>query len=358
MNARALPWLLILAALGLLLWALPRSNVMERLSPGPAVTLSSNEIFRTQRPTTFRIERRGGVLGEQTLGIGTGFFIDPDGTALTAYHVVEGGQSFQALTPGGRRYPLQVVGFDAQSDLAVLKVKARGPVQATRIAHRTPRVGERVLAIGNSNGEFLQRRSGRLLRLDVEAIRADFPAGTLELDAPLAPGDSGGPIFDAAGEVIGVVSYIRLQNEELTSYAIPVRADAQLLADLRAGEKRDVPIIGFTTFSSGGLPPEGYRELGLQADYGVIVGEVTPGGPAERAGLRSARSAGNGVLGTPLEADVITAVDGHRTRDYDELVQVVRQKRIGQQVTLTVQRGSQTLKIRLRLGARADVVGR
>ncbi|MFC6591822.1 S1C family serine protease [Deinococcus lacus] len=179
-------------------------------------------------------------------GLGTGFFIEADGQVLTAYHVVSEGRFFQVQTLAGRRYPARLVAFDAAADTALLQVDSKEIFPTLPISPKKPRPGQPVLAIGNSGGDFLQPRQGRLLRLDAAAGRADFPQGTLEMDAPLAPGDSGGPILNRQGQVIGVVSYVRVgdSGETETSYAIPLVEGSDLLAALKAGEQRDHPVVG------------------------------------------------------------------------------------------------------------------
>lgn len=360
------------------------------------------EIFERSRPATLQVEIRPEALALSTApqGIGTGFFISPDGLVLTAYHVVDptsglpGPDVLGALGPDGTRYSLELVGFDAYLDLAVLQadVGSRTEVPYLPLADRALEVGSRVVAIGNSRGEFLQGRVGEVRRLGVRAARADFADGTSELTASLAPGDSGGPVLNDEGEVVGVVSYIalsagipdmdeldgivpdserlpllRLPQMQMTrtfaSYAVPVSLQSEVLAGLREGVQRDVPVIGFTL----GLPSVGQSynprtmpdaELGPRP--GVVVRSVAPGGPADLAGLRDATEeqiySNAGVLEAirPV-ADVVVAVDGERTPTYDALVGVLRRKEIGQTVEVSVQRGDEVLVLPLELGGRRAV---
>ncbi|MBB6098291.1 S1-C subfamily serine protease [Deinobacterium chartae] len=318
-------------------------------------------LFRKAQPATFRLEHRSITDSNTPDGIGTGFFITKDGLALTAYHVVEGARVLSARTLSGERYPVEVVGFDAQADLAVVQVKASRNVPFLPLAASTPKVGQLALAIGNSRGQLLQPKQGRLLRLEVAADRADFPSGTLELDAPLAPGDSGGPILSESGEVIGVVSYIRLDDRErLRSYAIPVGSQNALLQELRAGTKRDVPALGITAsnvLANIRFLPEAFPKLGLGPKPGAIFDGLAPNGPAARAGLRPVVPISEGDEDTPpqLRGDVITALNGKTVRSFEELVARVREHKVGETVKLTVQRGNQTVEISVQLEARAQV---
>ena len=351
---RRSPWLPVLILLALGVYALPKGQPVlptpdAAQLPTPHVTAPTplpgdvQRLFDKSRPASVRVEQRDRQ--GNLLAIGSGFFINAQGQFLTAYHVVEGGHIFSVKTVSGRSFFADMVGFDNAADLALLKIRSRGQVPYLPLAERAPLVGERVLAVGNSHDQFLQPRRGRLLRLNASAERADFPEGTLEMNAPLAPGDSGGPILDPSGQAIGVVSYIRVDDNDqtLTSYAVPVSAASAVLRDLRAGVKRDVPALGVTdsahSFSYG--------------QDGVAVGTVTPGSPAARAGLRGERPQGSGEK-VRFESDVILKVDGAPVSDFNDLIFQVRRKHIGETVTLTVRRGEQTLRVPVKLAAKGS----
>lgn len=366
---RRSPWLPLLLLVGLGLYLAPRQgttpldfhfdfNPLPQAQPSKNLPADAAALFKKARPATVRVEQSQNAYGAPD-AIGTGFFIDKTGTLLTAYHVIDGARFLNVTTAQNRRYRAEVVGFDAARDVAVLRARVRGDVPFLPLVGRPPRVGEKVLAIGNSGGEFLQPRRGRLLRLNADTARVDFPQGTLEMSAPLAPGDSGGPILDGNGDAIGVVSYIRLAGDSfgslsgagggrtLASYAVPVSSVDETVAAIRKGEKRDVPALGITG------DPAGHTIAG--ASSGAVVFEVVPGSPAARAGLRGAQQFQNADGTSGLRADVIVAVDGKSTADFDELLFQIRQKSIGQKVTLTVQRGNQRLKLPVTLGGKASI---
>ena len=316
-------------------------------------------LFVKTRPATFKLEIPGA-------GYGTGFFISADGYALTAYHVVENTTKLDALTTKNETLPLEVIGFDAAQDIALVKATSKTPLPFVKVALESPIAGQNVLAIGNSGGDFLQSRVGKLLKLDVTADRADFPSGTFEMSAPLAPGDSGGPIFNVAGEVIGVTSYIKLADgnldfaaytpENFLSYAVSLPNRKALLTELRAGVKHDVPVLGIKSAFPDDLPDDVFATLGLGSTPGAVVETVRVGGPAAKAGLKPLKVIpGENGKDPRVEADVITAVDGLPVHGFVQLLERVRQKRIGDKVTLTVQRGTETVKIMLELGAKAEV---
>ena len=379
----------LLFTVGLVALSVQRSEPQPQLVQRglPEVVAPQGEflsLFEETRPASLQIEvRSGNVFSSVVQGVGTGFFISPDGLVLTAYHVVDPtnirdsrSRAVIGVGPDEARYPLELVGFDAYLDLALLQADVSAEVPYLPLAGMSTTIGSQVLAIGNSRGDFLEGRTGEVTRLDVAPLRSDFADTAIELTAPLAPGDSGGPVINLNGEAIGVVSYIALtgapqsgflepfaaQTGRFSSFAIPVSAESDVIASLRAGERRDIPVIGFEV----GAPryglgreynPRRSRRFDLGPRSGIIVNTVIPGGPADEAGLRSleaepiANDAGQ-VIDFDLQVDVITAVDGQRTRDFYELLGILRDKGVGAEVTVTVQRGDETVDLELELAPR------
>lgn len=337
----------------------------EKISAQEQTALDA--LYTRLRPATLRIEdcpTPGVAAGScaEPDGVGTAFLISADGLALTAYHVVEGASNLVAVTADRKRYPLNVVGFDAQNDVALLRVQVPAGTPFFPLAGAAPSVRDPALVIGNGDGRFLRSKTGRLLALDTAAEQADFPSGTLKLTAELIPGDSGGPVINARGEVVGVVSYISVQgsSRRITSYAVPVTSGSALLADLRRGVQRDVPVIGVS------LPPalaelseDEFREvnrqlrLGLGTTAGAFFTTVAPGSPAAQAGLKATRIASNGGAGTP--GDVVTAVNGKRIFNFSDFQFAVRAFRPGDTVTLTVVREGAQRTVKLVLVGRQEV---
>ena len=339
-----------------------------------------NKVFQSSRTAALRIEDCPPVAEDAACkepnGIGSGVLISADGNVLTAYHVVFGASRLEAVTFDKKRFPITVVGFDEPHDLALLKINISG-ASFVPLAPQTPKVGQAALAIGNAGGKFLQPKTGKLLALDADAGRADFPPGTLQLDAPLAPGDSGGPILNAAGQLIGITSYIRIGGDavsgvatdknkatpQVSSYAVPVTAGSDLLAQLRAGAKREAPILGISTADSltEGLTPEFFRALGLGNTVGYVFTQLVKGGPADVAGLRPLTATKFDAQGVPTHAtgDVITQVDSKRVTNYLEFLAAIRSHQVGDQVTLTVYRdgGAKPLSIPVTLAPRTVSLG-
>ena len=363
--------------------------------PPPVVEATGRleEVYQGARPATLRLEARiQGWRDYSVLGVGTGFFVSEEGLLLTAYHVVEAQRSqwlgsrriyYVGVSPGGEEYRLELVGFDAYLDLALLQAEVDGPVPYIPFAMGPTRPGGEIVAIGNSRGEFLEDRSGRVTRLGVGSPSARLADGVIELTASLIQGDSGGPVLNIDGEVVGVVSYISFNPQSMSSegpelilpflrgltlpqgfasYAVPVFEGSETVAALLAGESRDIPVIGFS-WANFDYDPATNSSLDLGRRPGTVIGVVAAAGPAARAGLRSLesrpvvvnREGGSVRTSVVSAADVIVAVDGEPTPTFNSLVEVLRRKEVGQLVELTVQRGPETFKVDLVLGARRQV---
>lgn len=340
------------------------------------------DAFETARAATVRIEGRCGTGRGITTGVGSGFFVSPEGLLLTAYHVIDTSNSscnvrFVAINADEEEFGLSLVGFDAYMDVAALQADVDRLVPALQLSNSVPNPGSEVVAIGNSRGDFLAPRAGRVTRVGVRAGRADFASGTIELTNSLAPGDSGGPIINSRGQAVAVVSYISFNPSAMSSqgwvppylrgivlpsafasYAVPVINDSDLVSGIMAGDMRDVPVIGFSWQQGFDYDPRS-SQVYLGARPGTIVYQVAADGPAAQAGLRSfsqTRVMGtDGTVAIETTADVIVAIDGEATPSFSELLAVVREKSIGQTVALTVQRGSATFEIELTLGAKRAV---
>ncbi|WP_216321040.1 S1C family serine protease [Deinococcus aestuarii] len=340
-----------------------RAATPAPLSQAERVTL--DDLYRKLRPATLRIEDCPPTNCREPNGVGTAFLIG-DGYALTAYHVVFASKTLSAQTLDKKRYAVQVVGYDDQSDLALIRVNVPAGTPSMPLAATGPRVGDTALAIGNGGGDFLVQKTGRLTGLDSDAGRADFPPGTLELNAQLVPGDSGGPIINAQGEVMGVVSYISVgpgaRAGRITAYAVPVTRTSAKLAALRRGEKLDAPVIGIALNPqldfAFALPADRFSEfnrvfdLGLGDTPGAFFTNVVPGSPAARAGLQPLTL---NEQGKRVSGDLVTAVNGQAIANFSDFQYAVRRYRPGETVTLTVLRGGKRIEVRLTLAARPQI---
>ncbi len=322
--------LLLPLGFSLLLFFRPRSA--HPPLPVQAPPASLEEVYLRAHPAAVALEGEGG-------GRGSGFFyraLGRGGLVLTAFHVVEG-EVLQVRTARGVRGPATLLGYLEPLDLALLKTEVEPPRVLELELDRPLRPKEGVLAIGNSRGEFLAPRFGRLVRTGV-VVSPLLPSGVLETTLPLAPGDSGGPVLDAYGKVVAVAVAIGLTEEGFRSYATPLVGRREEVGRLENGARIRWPYLGLSGPRS--LTPELAREWGLPPG-GVVVGRVVPGGAAHKAGLRGLEAGG--------VPDVILEVDGLPVNTFEDLLQAVRRKRVGEEVTLKVRRGEEVFHVRVRL---------
>ncbi|TBH20049.1 S1C family serine protease [Thermus thermamylovorans] len=322
--------ILLLVPLVLALYALlAQGPPLIWAEPVQAPPSGLQEVYNRAHPAALRVEGPEG-------GRGTGFFYAP-GLVLTAYHVVAEGEGYTLLLANRARARAEVLGFHEPLDLAILRTEAAAPATLPLETARPLRVGEPLLHIGNGRGQFIAPRFGRVTRL--EASPSPFlPQGLVETSLPLAPGDSGGPVLDAQGRVVGVAVAIGQTEEGFRSFFTPLLGRAAVLAGLERGERTYWPYLGLR--GPRALTPDLARELGLPPG-GVAVGEVVPGGAAHRAGLRGFEAGG--------VPDVILEVDGTPVNTFEELLAEVRRRQVGDRVLLTVRRGAEVFRVGVEL---------
>jgi S1-C subfamily serine protease len=301
------------------------------------------------------------------LGQGSGFVYDTEGHIVTNNHVVEGAESVNVTFNDGLQLTAEIVGTDPDSDLAVLRVEAEpGYLRPIPIANSSDlRVGESAIAIGNPFGF-----AGTMTIGIVSALGRTVPdqAGVpgqprfslpnlIQTDTAINPGNSGGPLLDVEGRVIGVNTLIYSSTQGSNSgvgFAIPANKVSTVVPALIADGVYQTPYLGIQTQGEGGMTPELAELLDLEnVTFGLLVVEVTPGGPADEGGLR-----GNNreidVEGQPIATggDVIIAIDGQEARDFDDLINYLDTKAVGDVVTLTVIRDGEQVDVPVTLGAR------
>lgn len=306
----------------------PNFSLPERLSP------SQQQLFAAVRPATVRIS--GINPSKRQGGEGSGFFINGEGEILTAHHVVNDSKLLIITTLDKKNYPARLLAYDAASDIALLKIDAKNKTYL-QLAEKLPRINEQILAIGNSGGDFLQPRQGKLLRLAVNSGRADFPQGALEMNAPLNLGDSGGPIIDQRGKAVGVVSYVRQDQTGITrrSYAIPVFQGSQLVKSLKQGQKNDIGVLGVELDT-------------YHPSKGGLIAKVIKGSPAAKAGLRGHSE---GQLG-----DVITHIAGQRTTNVNEVIEQLRRHKVGDELQIKILRSGKSRQLNIKLVANSRLI--
>jgi len=284
-------------------------------------------------------------------GQGSGFVIDGDGHILTNYHVVERARQVEVATHDKKKYKADIVGVDPQHDLAVIQIPAHSIPPAVLGDSKGLVVGQKVFAIGNPFG-----LSGTMTRGIISSIRSvrgqrGFIDEAIQTDAAINPGNSGGPLLNSRGEVIGINSMILTGGAEQSAgigFAIPINTAKAVLNDLVTLGRVRRPFLGVSTLPIG---PDLADQLGLAADSGLLVIQVTPGSAADRAGLRAGTE--RAYLGnTPIMigGDLIVAVDGQEVQDQQDLSHAMQNHRAGDTVAVTIYRGKKRMDFKVTLG--------
>jgi len=286
-------------------------------------------------------------------GQGSGFVLDKAGHVLTNYHVVEGAnRGIKVMLSNKRNYDAKVVGTDSVHDLALLQIDAPNLEPVTLADSSGLSVGQKVYAIGNPFG-----LSGTMTRGIISSIRSIRGSGgapiedAIQTDAAINPGNSGGPLLNSRGEVIGINTMIASNGADQSSgigFAIPINTAKAVLADLTRYGRVKRPSMGIVSYSIG---PDLAQQMGLAADYGVLVEKVVPGGAAERAGIRGGNQQAY-VGNTPimLGGDLIVAIDGQEVTDPQDINAMMDKHQAGDTISITLYRGRKQITLKLILG--------
>jgi S1-C subfamily serine protease len=286
-------------------------------------------------------------------GGGSGSVIDTRGHILTNFHVVDGAREIEVVLFDGKSYEGRLVGKDESGDVAVIKIDAPTesllPVAFGDSTHL--RVGQRVFAIGNPFG--LERT---LTTGIISSLNRSLPArnhrtirSIIQIDAAINPGNSGGPLLDSHGRLIGMNTAIASPTGQSAGvgFAIPIANIARIVPQLIERGKVIRPDVGITRV--------------LQTEHGLLIATMTPGGPAEQAGLRGFRIVKQRRKQGPFSydtqtidrnaADLIVAVDGEKIVKASDFLSLVEAKQPGDEVMLTVIRGGREMNVPVRLAA-------
>lgn len=266
---------------------------------------------------------------------GSGFFVTSDGFIVTNNHVVEKGAKVEVITDDGRTLAAKVVGVDPKTDLALLKTEEKGPFPSVPFAKAMPRIGDWVIAVGNPFG-----LGGTVTAGIVSARGRDIGAGPyddfLQIDAPVNRGNSGGPTFNLAGEVVGVNTAIASPSGGSVgiAFAIPSETAGKVIAEIQdhGSVKR-----GFLGVQIQPVTTDIAEGIGLDKAQGALVARVEEGSPGGKAGLKS--------------GDAITALNGKPVKDARDLSRAVAMLDPGATVDLSVYRQGKTDKVQVKLGS-------
>jgi len=290
-------------------------------------------------------------------GQGSGFVIDKEGHILTNYHVIADARQVEVTLHDRKKYKATIVGTDKSHDLAIVQIKAPNLQPMTLGDSTNLQVGQKVYAIGNPFG-----LNGTLTRGIVSSIRqVQEPDGlvideAIQTDAAINPGNSGGPLLNWHGEVIGINTMIASSVGQSAGigFAIPINTAKAVVNDLVTLGRVRRPALGVRTIP---IDPEIAEELGLAADYGLLIVQAVPGGSADRAGLRGGSE--RAYLGnTPIMVggDLIVAIGGEKIESQQALAQVMNRHRAGDTIKVTIYRGKKKQEVAVELGEARDQV--
>jgi S1-C subfamily serine protease len=287
---------------------------------------------------------------------GSGFVIDKAGHIVTNYHVVEGATDVQVSFSENERIPAKVVGIDPSTDIALLEVdeQARALTPLPLGDSDLVRVGDAVVAIGNPFGLERTITAGIVsaLQREITAPNGFAIDKVIQTDAPINPGNSGGPLLDARGGVIGVNSQIAPApgggGNVGIGFAVPINTVKEVVSQIIETGKVEHAYLGIQMVTLNETLKENFR---MPAESGVLIVEVVPGSPADKAGLEGGDTQvtldGQTYM---LGGDVVTTVDGTPVDSADDVRAAVRAKKPGESIILEIHRENATKTITVELG--------
>ncbi|MHB8731946.1 MAG: S1C family serine protease [bacterium] len=322
----------------------PAAQAPALSTPSGGLTPDENvyiNVTKRVRPSVVNIDTEAqvqtmfGVFPQQ--GAGSGVIVRPDGYILTNNHVVQGAQTIKVTLLSGKVLPGKVVGTDPIADLAVIKVSSPDPLPAAQLgSSRDLQVGQLAIAIGNPFGLGSTVTTGVISALNRNIQLPNLIVENLiQTSALINPGNSGGALVDSAGQVVGINTAI-IPNAQGIGFAIPsdlARTEMQQLIALGHIVRPWVGIV-----YGGDVDPQVAQGYNLSARHGVLVQSVEPGSPAAKAGI--------------VPRDIVTAVGSDQVDTWSDFVRDVVNRKIGETVTLTVVRGTDTRKIPVVLAER------
>jgi S1-C subfamily serine protease len=346
--------------------AAPSSPAPASFQPG--ARMSINAIYRASAPgvvhieTTSRVQQPSDFFGNPFGGtqtqraLGSGFVIDKAGHVITNYHVVQGATTIQVSFSNNERFKARIVGSDPSTDIAVLQVhvKSRALKSLPLGNSDSVRVGDQVIAIGNPFGLDRSVTAGIVSAVQrrIESPNQLSISHVIQTDAALNHGNSGGPLLNAEGQVIGVNAQIetggQTQGNVGIGFAIPINTVRDVAAELIKHGKVEHPFLGIEGKT---LQPNIARLFHLPVTSGVLVASVRSGSGAAKAGLKAATNQVT-VEGEswPAGGDVIVKVDGQPVPTVEILVDRIATKKPGDKVDLEVVRGTSRVQLNVKLG--------
>jgi S1-C subfamily serine protease len=289
-------------------------------------------------------------------GAGSGFVIDPRGYILTNYHVVSGAQSIEVVLGDRTRASAKFIGADQRNDVALIKIDPKGKqlVSLPLGDSASLQVGQKVLAIGDPFGFQSTLTTGVVSALGrtVQTSNTTFIDDAIQTDASINRGNSGGPLIDTHGDVIGINSAIYTPSGTTAGigFAIPINTAKLIANDLMTEGKVRRAYLGVRTIQVAGWLSEA---LDLPVQEGLLVEQTTQGSPAAAAGIHGGdKVAQAGMRRIMIGGDVIVGIEGQKVSNQFDIDYILNRKRPGDTVTVTIYRGAKKLDIPVKLGER------
>lgn len=284
-------------------------------------------------------------------GAGSGFVLDKEGHILTNYHVIQDARDIQVTFGDESTVPAKLVGVDPRNDIAVIKVEPSEVLQPVELGDSsTLQVGQRAIAIGNPFGEFSRSLTTGVvsaLNRTIEGPEGLTISGMIQTDAAINKGNSGGPLLDSAGRVIGINSAIFSPSGTSSGvgFAVPVDTVKRVLPDLLELGRYRHPWLGIRGAYT--LTEQLALALKLPVSKGLLLVDITD--PLQGAGVRGATQ--EAILGNRriyIGGDVLTKVDGREISNYDDVrIYLETTYKVGDEVTVTVQRGTEVRDVQV-----------
>ncbi|SMH50021.1 serine protease, S1-C subfamily, contains C-terminal PDZ domain [Rathayibacter oskolensis] len=309
------------------------SGYGSSLGSGTSTSTATDAVPASAAQTIGVVTITSDLTYESATSAGTGMILTSDGMILTNNHVVEGATSIQVTVEStGQTYTARVVGTDKTHDIAVLQLENASGLTPATLDTDGVAVGDAVTAVGNAEGTGdLVAASGTVTALaqtittqSEAGISGETLSGLIQVDADIVSGDSGGPLLDSSGEVVGIDTAASNGTADITGFAIPISTALDIVATIEAGADTATVEIGYPAFLgvalSSGTSTSPYRSA-VSSTEGIVVSGVVEGGPAAEAGLAA--------------GDVITSVNGTAVASSDQLSTDLAQREPGESVTLT-----------------------
>lgn len=273
---------------------------------------------------------------------GSGVVVDARGFVVTNHHVIDGASEITVILPDGRRLPARPAGIDRRNDVAVLKIEAKGLAVAELGDSDQLRIGDLAIAIGNPVDLSFQRTvtAGIVSGLNRSLYVGDgsTPLDVIQTDAAISPGNSGGPLVNALGQVIGInTAKISLPDVEGMGFAIPINRVRTIVEQIIASGAVTWSWLGVNIVDRDQIAGQ---NLDIRLERGIYVVSVVPGSPAEAAGIR--------------EGDVILSIADRPVDSFSALRRVLEGRRVGERVPITVERAGRQATVVATLAARPE----